>query len=104
MDDFGTGHSSLASLRVLPFDRIKIDRSFITELGAANNTEGEKIVAAIVALGRSLGLPTVAEGIEDADTARRAKALGCRVGQGWYFGYPVPAAEVPKVIAATAHC
>lgn len=101
MDDFGTGHSSLASLRTLPFDRVKIDRGFVSRLGNKDN-ESEVVVAAIVALSRSFGLETVAEGIEDETTARLAAAVGCDIGQGWYFGRPTNAADVASLAAEVA--
>lgn len=88
LDDFGTGYSSLSHLQALPFDRIKIDRSFIVSLG--QDSEKLAIVNAIIRLGNTLGLPVTAEGIEDAATSRSARALGCAGGQGWHFGRPMP--------------
>lgn len=97
LDDFGTGYSSLAHLQALPFDRIKIDRSFISSM--RGNPESSAIVSAITKLGGTLGLPVTAEGIEDAATRRIVKALGCSDGQGWHFGKPMPAAEVTRLLA-----
>jgi diguanylate cyclase (GGDEF)-like protein len=91
LDDFGTGYSSLNHLRELPFDKLKIDRSFI--LSMATCEDSRKIVDAIVGLGHSLGLVTVAEGVEDVDSADRLALLGCQLGQGFWFGRPMPAAE-----------
>lgn len=84
LDDFGTGYSSLYHLRELRFDKIKIDRSFIQSM--MENDESEKIVEAIVSLAKSLGLPTVAEGIENPEVLQQLAAMGCEYGQGYYFG------------------
>ncbi len=89
LDDFGTGYSSLRHLQTLPFDKIKIDKSFV--LAMATDPESDKIVSAIVGLGRSLGLAIVAEGIETSELARKVRDLGCDIGQGWLFGHPVSA-------------
>ena len=87
LDDFGNGHSSLRHLQMLPFDKIKVDSSFVRNMHCS--PESGKIVAAVIALGRSLGLLTVAEGIEDAATAVALRDMGCHIGQGWLFGQPV---------------
>lgn len=86
LDDFGTGYSSLAQLRALPFDRLKIDRSFVTEL--AREGANSELVAAIVALGRGLGLPIVAEGIENDEALAVLQKLGDLKGQGYHYGKP----------------
>lgn len=86
LDDFGTGYSSLAQLRALPFDRLKIDRSFIAEL--AREGANSELVAAIVALGRGLGLPIVAEGIENDEALAVLRQLGDLKGQGYHYGMP----------------
>lgn len=92
LDDFGTGYSSLEQLRTLPFDRLKIDRSFIAEL---NSPEGRsKIVDAIVSLGRGLNMPITAEGIEDEQILETLKKMGRLKGQGYLYGRPETAAEV----------
>jgi predicted signal transduction protein with EAL and GGDEF domain len=91
LDDFGTGHSSLRHLQMLPFDKIKVDASFVRNMHCS--PESGKIVAAVIALGRSLGLLTVAEGIEDAATAVALRDMGCHIGQGWLFGQPVAQPE-----------
>jgi PAS domain S-box-containing protein len=88
LDDFGTGYSSLRHLQSLPFDEIKIDASFVGEI--SDTRESRKIVAAIIGLGHSLGLTTVAEGIETKDQADMLLRLGCDIGQGWLYGPPVP--------------
>ncbi|HEY9579117.1 MAG TPA: EAL domain-containing protein [Rhizorhapis sp.] len=97
LDDFGTGYSSLAHLRALPFDRIKIDRSFVSSIN--QNSESAAIVSAIARLGDSLGLPITAEGIEDKDIERRLRRLGCTKGQGWYFGKPLSVEQTRKMLA-----
>ena len=89
LDDFGTGYSSLRHLQTLPFDKIKIDRSFVTAM--TEDPESAKIVSAVLGLGRSLGLSTVAEGIESETTAAFLRDLGCDIGQGWLFGRPISA-------------
>ncbi len=86
LDDFGTGYSSLAHLRALPFDRIKIDKSFVMSLG--QNVESNAIVNAIARLGENLNMPVTAEGIEDAGIQERLRQLGCHKGQGWLYGKP----------------
>jgi EAL domain-containing protein (putative c-di-GMP-specific phosphodiesterase class I) len=90
LDDFGTGYSSLAQLRALPFDRLKIDRSFVTEL--AQEGANAELVSAIVALGRGLGLPIVAEGIENGEALAVLQKLGDLKGQGYLYGRPEDAA------------
>ncbi len=97
LDDFGTGYSSLAHLRALPFDRIKIDKSFVTTI--CDNAESAAIVAAITRLGESLGLPVTAEGIEDSAIEARLRQLGCHKGQGWLYGRPLPMAQAHTLLA-----
>lgn len=87
LDDFGTGYSSLAHLRALPFDRIKIDRSFVSSM--LENAESAAIVNAIAGLGASLNVPITAEGIEDENIIEKLRELGCSKGQGWLFGQPL---------------
>jgi EAL domain-containing protein (putative c-di-GMP-specific phosphodiesterase class I) len=96
LDDFGTGYSSLYHLRELKFDKVKIDRSFVQAMCA--NAENEKIIDAILGLTGSLQLPMVAEGIEDAATLRMLTAKGCELGQGYYFGKAMPAAEASALL------
>ncbi|MBV7267490.1 putative bifunctional diguanylate cyclase/phosphodiesterase [Erythrobacter ani] len=92
LDDFGTGYSSLEQLRSLPFDRLKIDRSFVREL---RGSEGcSKIVDAIISLGRGLGLPITAEGIESEEILATLKDMGNLKGQGFLYGEPETAEEV----------
>lgn len=97
LDDFGTGYSSLAHLRALPFDRIKIDKSFV--LSIIDNPESAAIVNAITRLGDSLGLSVTAEGIEDAAIEERLRQLGCHKGQGWHFGKPMSIGQTRMLLA-----
>ncbi len=92
LDDFGTGYSSLSYLRMFPFDKIKIDRSFVHEL--AGNADCAAIVSAVAGLGASLRIGTVAEGIETGDQLLLVHAAGCTHAQGYLFGRPCPAAEL----------
>ena len=87
LDDFGTGYASLSQLHSLPFDRIKIDKSFINAL--ADNEQSAAIVETITALGKSLKVPITAEGVETGAIRERLAALGCADAQGWYFGRAV---------------
>jgi diguanylate cyclase (GGDEF)-like protein/PAS domain S-box-containing protein len=88
IDDFGTGYSSLAYLSRLPIDEIKIDRSFVTEMGDENADLA--IVQCTIDLGRNLGLDVVAEGVETREVWERLRALGCKSAQGYYLSRPVP--------------
>ena len=97
LDDFGTGYSSLAHLRALPFDRIKIDRSFVSSM--LDNAESAAIVSAIAGLGASLDVPITAEGIEDEAIIEKLAALGCSKGQGWHFGQPMTIEQVRNLLA-----
>jgi diguanylate cyclase (GGDEF)-like protein len=92
LDDFGTGYSSLEQLRNLPFDRLKIDRSFVRELKEPGNRS--RIVEAIVSLGRGLDLPLTAEGVEDAEILEALKTMGRLKAQGYFYGQPEDAAGV----------
>lgn len=98
LDDFGTGYSSLAHLRALPFDRIKIDRSFVSSM--VENAESAAIVSAIAGLGASLDVPITAEGIEDEAIIGKLQALGCTKGQGWYFGQPLNIDQARDLLSA----
>lgn len=88
IDDFGTGNSSLSYLKQLPVELLKIDQSFIDEVD--RDPDDMAIVRAILALGDSLGLAVIAEGIERTGQAEQLLALGCHVAQGYLFGRPVP--------------
>jgi EAL domain-containing protein (putative c-di-GMP-specific phosphodiesterase class I) len=97
IDDFGTGYSSLVQLHRLPFSELKIDQSFVREM--ANSEEARMIVGAIVSLGHSLRLKLIAEGIETEDLMQRLIAMGCEMGQGYFFSRPMPASHVSDWIA-----
>jgi len=97
LDDFGTGYSSLRHLQLLPFDELKIDASFVREM--SETRESRKIVAAIIGLGHSLGLTTVAEGIETPDQTDMLLRLGCDIGQGWLYGPPVPPDDLASFLS-----
>lgn len=97
MDDFGTGHSSLTQLRVFPFDRLKIDRSFVQDLPAGGDAAA--IVRAVAGLGRSLGIAVTAEGVETREQLDQLCAEGCDAAQGYFFSRPVPVAMIRDVIA-----
>jgi EAL domain-containing protein (putative c-di-GMP-specific phosphodiesterase class I) len=97
IDDFGTGYSSLSRLQRLPFDTLKIDRSFIRELSAGNGCLD--IVKAIMQLAHSLRLEVTAEGVETEDQLRRLRDLGCDHIQGFLFSKPVDAEAASKLYA-----
>ncbi|MDC0886520.1 EAL domain-containing protein [Altererythrobacter sp.] len=97
LDDFGTGYSSLSQLRSLPFDRIKIDRSFVTEL--KDEDASTKIVDAIISLGAGLDMPVTAEGIEDTRVLDVLRGMGQMKGQGYHYGRPESANDVRKRLA-----
>ncbi len=97
MDDFGTGYSSLNHLMLFPIDTLKIDKSFVQDV--LTNANAATIVTAIVQLGQSLELEVIAEGIETDEQLRFLALRGCDSGQGYYFGPPVTAIEVPKHFA-----
>jgi EAL domain-containing protein (putative c-di-GMP-specific phosphodiesterase class I) len=97
MDDFGTGYSSLGFLRRFPFDKIKIDQTFVR--GMCDNEESHAIVHAVTGLARSLGMTTTAEGVETAELLQALNAEGCTEAQGYYFSRPVPADKVADVLA-----
>jgi len=97
LDDFGTGYSSLAHLRALPFDRIKIDKSFVMSLN--ESADSAAIVNAIISLGESLNLPITAEGVEDASIEERLRVLGCAKAQGWHYGRPLSVSAVRRLLA-----
>ena len=92
MDDFGTGYSRLGYLREFPFDKIKIDRSFVHDLGA--NPDSQAIVRAIISLGSSLGITITAEGVETERDLEALRAEGCTQAQGYFFSVPRPQREI----------
>ena len=91
LDDFGTGYSSLETLRAFPFDKIKLDRSFMSEV--ETSPQAKAIVRAVLALGKSLDVPVLAEGVETSDQLAVLVAEGCDEAQGYYLGRPAPIAE-----------
>lgn len=97
MDDFGTGFSSLSTLNAFPFDRIKIDRAFVNDV--TKSFKATSIVTTIASLGRSLGMVTTAEGVEEEHQLQALRASGCHEGQGWLFSRPVPGPEVNTLLA-----
>jgi diguanylate cyclase (GGDEF)-like protein/PAS domain S-box-containing protein len=97
MDDFGTGYSSLGHLRRFPFDKIKIDRSFVEDLESPGDARA--IVDAALGLGRSLSMTTTAEGVENLAQLERLGAMGCELVQGFYCGRPMPVAAVMDMLA-----
>lgn len=96
LDDFGTGYSSLTHFHALPFDEIKVDRSFVSSM--THKRQSRKIVASVVGLGQSLGLLTVAEGVETREQAEMLFWMGCDLGQGWWYGKPSLAEELPQIL------
>jgi EAL domain-containing protein (putative c-di-GMP-specific phosphodiesterase class I) len=96
MDDFGTGYSSLSYLRSFPFDKIKIDRSFVSELGKENDCVA--IIRAVTRLGSSLGMTTTAEGVETEQQLEILRAEGCVQVQGYLFSRPKPLKEIPSML------
>jgi diguanylate cyclase (GGDEF)-like protein len=97
LDDFGTGYSSLSHLRALPFDRIKIDKSFVQSM--IDSPDSAAIVAAVAGLGESLHLPVTAEGIETAELEARLLGLGVGKGQGYHYGRPLSLADTRRLLA-----
>ena len=91
IDDFGTGYSSLSYLKQLPVDEIKIDRSFVMEM--VKNSDDQVIVHTTLTMGHNLSMEVVAEGIEDANTLRTLKDMGCDLAQGYHIARPMPAAD-----------
>ncbi|MXQ11466.1 EAL domain-containing protein [Microvirga makkahensis] len=100
MDDFGTGYSSLSNLQNFPFDKIKIDRSFIQAVHT--KPQAAAIVRAVLGLGRGLGLPVIAEGVETSEELRFLGLEGCVEAQGYLFGRPAPITELTSLIFGNA--
>jgi EAL domain-containing protein (putative c-di-GMP-specific phosphodiesterase class I) len=97
MDDFGTGYSSLSYLRRFPFDKLKIDRCFISDL-SKDDESGLAIVRSVTALAKSLGMITTAEGVETKEQMELVRMVGCTEVQGYYVGRPQPLQEVSRVL------
>jgi EAL domain-containing protein (putative c-di-GMP-specific phosphodiesterase class I) len=98
IDDFGTGYSSFSYLKRLPIDLLKIDRSFVQDIGSSR--EDEEIVTAIVQVAHSLKLQVVAEGVETRQQADFLARLGCQFGQGYLYAKPLPLAEFEALVRA----
>ncbi|HEY0613673.1 MAG TPA: EAL domain-containing protein, partial [Candidatus Elarobacter sp.] len=96
IDDFGTGYSSLAQLKQLPVDVVKLDRSFVA--GLPGDVRDREIVGAVLRIGRNLGFDVVAEGIETAEQERALRDAGCRYGQGFYLGRPMPVHDLAGLL------
>jgi EAL domain-containing protein (putative c-di-GMP-specific phosphodiesterase class I) len=104
IDDFGTGYSSLSNLCRLPFDTLKIDRSFVSELSeTGKRRQGCEIVKSVILLAAGLGLSSVAEGIETKCQADKLRSLGCRFGQGYYFSEAVDADAARQLLLENPH-
>jgi EAL domain-containing protein (putative c-di-GMP-specific phosphodiesterase class I) len=100
MDDFGTGYSSLATLHAFPFDKIKLDQSFVKRL--PHDAAAAAIVRTVLALGESLRMPVLAEGIETEAQWEFLAREGCAKGQGYLFAKPAAVAQLPAAITAAA--
>jgi EAL domain-containing protein (putative c-di-GMP-specific phosphodiesterase class I) len=100
VDDFGTGYASLSYLREFPADILKIDRSFVAYLATSTGTD---FLDALVQLGKSLGLLTIAEGIEQASQLEHLKQEGCDWGQGFLFSEPLPPEEIERALGGTGY-
>nr|MCU0948864.1 EAL domain-containing protein [Porphyrobacter sp.] len=96
LDDFGTGYSSLSYLRSFPFDKVKIDKSFVEDLGTSDN--GHAVIRAITTLAAALGMETLAEGVEDVAQFEVLKREGCQNIQGYLFSRPVAADAVAGLL------
>ena len=103
IDDFGTGYSSLAYLRSFPIDFLKIDRSFVNELSDTSNDQGRVMIRSIISIGHNLNLGVVAEGIEQPAQLDQLRDASCNTGQGYLFSRPVPADQVPQLLAQHPH-
>ena len=100
VDDFGTGYSSLSYLKRFPIDILKVDKSFVDDVG--DPTRDSALAQAIVQLGKSLNLETVAEGVEQAEQVEGLRAIGCQYGQGFFFAYPVSSDDMDKALPLIA--
>jgi diguanylate cyclase (GGDEF)-like protein len=98
MDDFGTGYSSLSYLRSFPFDKIKIDQSFVRDL--AEHPDSIAIIRAVAGLGHSFGMTTTAEGVETQEQLDKMRSEGCSEVQGYFFSRPVPAGQIGELLAS----
>jgi Amt family ammonium transporter len=101
LDDFGTGYSSLSYLKTMPLDELKLDRSFVTDIGTAGRDRA--LVASVVQLARTLDIAVVAEGVETQAQAEVLNTMGCRIHQGFLYGRPLPAASFASLLASDSH-
>ena len=97
MDDFGTGYSSLSYLRSFPFDKIKIDRSFVAI--SSSSADSKAIIRAVTGLGSSLGMTTTGEEVENQEELEYLEQEGCTEAQGYFFSEPKPARDVLKLLS-----
>ena len=100
IDDFGVGYSSLSYLQELPFEEIKIDKSFVDYLA---DPRMNAVVKTIIQLSKNLNMISVAEGIETEEQHEELKRMGCQVGQGYYYYRPMPLDEIDKLLVDTVH-
>ena len=96
IDDFGTGYTSMAYLRRLPVDELKVDRSFVTSM--TSNEHDAVLVRTAIDLGHNLGLTIVAEGVENAGHVAALRALDCDIAQGYHYARPMPAADLTALL------
>jgi EAL domain-containing protein (putative c-di-GMP-specific phosphodiesterase class I) len=101
LDDFGTGYSSLSYLRYFPIDELKIDQSFVKDIGSAGKDNSSSLVIAIIAMARALKLKVVAEGVETQAQATFLAEQGCDQWQGYFFGRPMPAKDFTALLSAS---
>ena len=99
MDDFGTGYSSLSYLRSFPFDKIKIDQTFVRDI--LEDSDAMAIIKAVLDLGASLGITTTAEGVETVEQLDELRRQGCGEIQGYFISRPKPAAQIAAMLGAT---
>jgi EAL domain-containing protein (putative c-di-GMP-specific phosphodiesterase class I) len=99
MDDFGTGYSSLSYLRSFPFDKIKIDQTFVRD--SPTNADSLTIVKAVIGLGRNLGMATTVEGVETEAQLDLARDQGCTEVQGFFFSPPLPQSAVDELLGSS---
>ena len=98
LDDFGTGYASLSHLTHYPVDLLKIDRSFIAQIG--NSADAAAICSAVINLGQCLGMEVIAEGVETPEQEAYLLSVGCNMGQGYLYARALAAAEVPPLVAS----
>jgi EAL domain-containing protein (putative c-di-GMP-specific phosphodiesterase class I) len=99
MDDFGTGFSALSYLRQFPFDKLKIDRSFIKDM---SHDDALSIVRAVTTMATSLGMITTAEGVETSEQLAQVRTLGCNEVQGFFISRPQPVSKIARILAEYA--